>query len=113
MQLGKTIALQPALKLSLQTGHYVRAYLAACAGAELRAPAAGPEHRPLPGPLQTARLQLLQAAGLQRARGLCRAVRHFIMSPFDWRTPLGCFLNIQVNMHNMDEPLLCAVTGGR
>lgn len=89
-------------------------YLAACAGAELGAPAARPEHRPLPEPLQTAGLQLLQAACLQSACGLCTAACHcFIMSPFDSRGPFCPFLNTQVNTHNEDEPLCNTVTGGR
>lgn len=109
------MALQPVPKLSLQTGHYIMDYLAACAGAELGAPAARPEYRPLPDPLQTAGLQFLQGARPQSARGLCRVARHhFIMSPFDSRTPFCSILNTHGNTHNEDELLrYTTVAGGR
>lgn len=90
-------------------------YLAACAGAELGPPAAGPEHRPLPEPLHAPGLQLLQSACLQSAGVLCRVGRHyFVVSPFDSGAPFCSILNTHGNTHNEDELLYCTtVAGGR
>lgn len=107
------ITLQPVPGLSLGTGRYIVDYLAARAGTELGTPAARPEHRPLPGPIQAAGLQLLQGARLQSAGGPRGVVHHrFVTSPFDGRTPFGSVLNAR-GQHTQWGMSCCATPTSR